>query len=64
MADKAKQRVEALGKQLNPPSFEGMPGLKKVAGQSAAPRVTGKVVIVTGKTEHLLYSFPYENQLG
>ncbi|KAI6081512.1 NAD(P)-binding protein [Hypoxylon rubiginosum] len=55
MSSTAKQRIQALGNQISPPktpstadSFEGIPTIKKVAGMSAAPRVAGKVVIVTG----------------
>ncbi|KAI1769916.1 NAD(P)-binding protein [Hypoxylon cercidicola] len=59
MSAYAKQRIQALGNQISPPatttttttaadSFEGIPTIKKVAGKSAAPRVEGKVVIVTG----------------
>ncbi|KAK6063265.1 3-oxoacyl-(acyl-carrier-protein) reductase [Seiridium cupressi] len=40
MSDTAKQRVEALGKQLAP--------VRKVAGASNGPRLQGKVAIVTG----------------
>lgn len=40
MADKAKQRVAALGKQLAP--------IRQVAGPSTGRRVDGKVVIITG----------------
>ncbi|KAI1084567.1 3-oxoacyl-acyl carrier protein reductase [Whalleya microplaca] len=49
MSDTAKQRIQALGDQLSPPTtFEGIPAIKKVAGKSAGPRVEGKVVIITG----------------
>ncbi|XXG96391.1 hypothetical protein Hte_002673 [Hypoxylon texense] len=60
MSGTAKQRLQALGNQISPPqtatptptaaadTFEGIPPIKKVAGASAAPRVEGKVVIVTG----------------
>ncbi|KAI1395996.1 3-oxoacyl-acyl carrier protein reductase [Hypoxylon fuscum] len=54
MSDAAKQRIQALGNQISPPtssdteSFEGIPAVQKVAGKSAGPRVAGKVVIVTG----------------
>ncbi|KAI8304589.1 hypothetical protein K4K59_012683 [Colletotrichum sp. SAR11_240] len=43
MADKAQQRLQAVGKQLDGPA-----PITKVAGPSAAPRVPGKVVIITG----------------
>ncbi|KAF6792982.1 3-oxoacyl-(acyl-carrier-protein) reductase [Colletotrichum sojae] len=49
MADKAQQRLEALGKQLNGPA-----PIAKVAGPSAAPRVQGKVVIITAGANSLL----------
>ncbi|KAI1374755.1 putative 3-oxoacyl-reductase FabG [Hypoxylon crocopeplum] len=52
MSEAAKQRIQALGSQISPPSssssFEGIPTIKKVAGKSAVPRVEGKVVIITG----------------
>lgn len=41
MSEKAKQRIEALGKQLAP--------VRKVAGASNGPRLHGKVAIVTGE---------------
>ncbi|KAH6656872.1 short-chain dehydrogenase [Truncatella angustata] len=40
MSDQARQRIEALGKQLAP--------VRKVAGASSGPRLQGKVAIVTG----------------
>ncbi|KAL0941114.1 3-oxoacyl-(acyl-carrier-protein) reductase [Colletotrichum truncatum] len=43
MADKAQQRLQALGKQL-----DGPVPIVKVAGPSAAARVQGKVIIITG----------------
>ncbi|KAI1825729.1 putative 3-oxoacyl-reductase FabG [Xylaria intraflava] len=51
MSETAKRRVAALGKQLAPQgngSFEGIPAVRKVAGASNGPRVSGKVVIITG----------------
>ena len=61
MSDSAKRRVQALGKQLAPPStpgseatFDGIPLIKKVAPDSNGPRVAGKVVIITGKYLELL----------
>ncbi|KAI0431371.1 putative 3-oxoacyl-reductase FabG [Xylaria sp. FL1042] len=53
MSDIAKQRIAALGSQLSPQSnssgdFEGIPVIKKLAGKSNGPRVSGKVVIITG----------------
>ncbi|KFY39761.1 hypothetical protein V495_05748 [Pseudogymnoascus sp. VKM F-4514 (FW-929)] len=52
-ASVAKRRLSALSEQLVSPipdqgSFEDIPKLKKVAGPSAGPRATGKVVIITG----------------
>ncbi|KAL2759634.1 hypothetical protein ACRALDRAFT_1079330 [Sodiomyces alcalophilus JCM 7366] len=49
MADKAKQRIEALGKQLD----HGIPAIVKVAGSSNGPRVQDKVIIVTGANSPL-----------
>ncbi|KAI1843186.1 hypothetical protein JX266_010540 [Neoarthrinium moseri] len=49
MAQNAKQRIEALGKQLAPgATFEGMPAVKKVADPSSGLRLKDKVAIVTG----------------
>lgn len=49
MSGNAKQRVEALGKQLAPGSQSGsLPPVTKVAGASNGPRLQGKVAIVTG----------------
>jgi len=53
-ASVAKRRLEALSEQLVAPvpdqgTFEGIPKLKKIAGDSNGPRVKGKVVIITGK---------------
>ncbi|KAJ3475727.1 hypothetical protein NLG97_g9358 [Lecanicillium saksenae] len=42
MADKAKERIDALGKQL------GLPEIKRKAGPSNALRLEGKVAIITG----------------
>ncbi|KAJ1338739.1 (S,S)-butanediol dehydrogenase [Microdochium nivale] len=47
MAEQAKQRVAALGKQLTG-AGSIPPPITKVAGRSAGARVEGKVVIVTG----------------
>lgn len=41
MADKAKDRMAAIGKQLQP--------VQRVAAGSNTPRAKGKVVIITGK---------------
>jgi hypothetical protein len=48
-----RRRLQALAEQLVAPvgdqgMFENIPKLKKVAGPSTAPRVKGKVVIITG----------------
>ncbi|KAI1281743.1 putative 3-oxoacyl-reductase FabG [Xylaria sp. FL0933] len=53
MSDIAKQRIAALGSQLSPQNnssgeSEGIPAIKKIAGKSNGPRVSGKVVIITG----------------
>lgn len=50
----AKRRLEALSEQLVAPigdqgTFESIPKLKKIAGDSVGPRIKGKVVIVTGQ---------------
>jgi hypothetical protein len=50
----AKQRLQALSQQLvegipDEGTFEGLPRIRHVAGDSAGQRVKGKVVIVTGK---------------
>ncbi len=47
MADKAQQRIKALGQQLN---GSGLPPINKVAAGSSTPRVQGKVIIITGMT--------------
>ena len=44
MSESAKERLQAIGNHLNT-----VPPIVKVAGDSNGPRVTGKVVIVTGK---------------
>ncbi|RYP31300.1 hypothetical protein DL767_005813 [Monosporascus sp. MG133] len=57
MSDKARDRIQALGKQLSPSSTpvedSGLPPIQKVAGKSAGPRVRGKVVIITGANSPL-----------
>ncbi|KAI1135823.1 NAD(P)-binding protein [Hypoxylon sp. FL0543] len=62
MADAAKRRVQALGNQIAPPTTsssspesqsQGLPAIRKVAGESAGPRARGKVVIVTGANSPL-----------
>jgi hypothetical protein len=50
----AKQRLQALSQQLvegipDEGTFEGLPRIRHVAGDSSGQRVKGKVVIVTGK---------------
>jgi NAD(P)-dependent dehydrogenase (short-subunit alcohol dehydrogenase family) len=46
---KAQDRIQALGKQLSGGSEPGsLPPIAKVADGSSAPRVAGKVVIITG----------------
>lgn len=45
MADKAQQRIQALGNQL---SGTGLPPINKVAPGSSTLRVQGKVIIITG----------------
>ncbi|KAJ9138596.1 NAD(P)-binding protein [Pleurostoma richardsiae] len=53
MAEAAKRRLHAIGKQLAPAAvddatFEGIPPIKELAPDSNGPRMTGKVVIITG----------------
>lgn len=53
-ASVAKRRLAALSEQLVAPTpdqgtFEGIPKLKKIAGNSDAKRLKGKVAIITGK---------------
>lgn len=52
----AKQRLQALSQQLvegipDEGTFEGIPRIRHVAGDSAGQRVKDKVVIVTGKRQ-------------
>jgi len=47
MTDSAKRRVEAIGNHLAA-SASGLPSITQVAPESAGPRATGKVVIITG----------------
>lgn len=54
MAEKAKQRLHAIGKQVAPAviedeTFEDVPPIKQVGPVSNGPRAQGKVVIITGK---------------
>ena len=49
----AKRRLAALSEQLVAPvpdqgSFEGIPKLKRIAGDSDSKRLNGKVAIITG----------------
>jgi NAD(P)-dependent dehydrogenase (short-subunit alcohol dehydrogenase family) len=58
MSGVAKRRLQALSEQLVAPvgdqgNFENIPKLKRVAGDSAGPRVKGKVVIITGTNSTL-----------
>jgi hypothetical protein len=48
MSDDAQRRIQAIGQQLK--SASGLPPVTKVAAGSSAPRLQGKVAIVTGKT--------------
>lgn len=52
MSDKAQQRINAIGNQLSAAS--GLPAIHRVAPGSSAPRVKGKVVIITGKMHFLI----------
>ena len=56
MSGLAKQRLQALSQQLvegipDEGTFEGLPRIRHVAGDSAGQRVKGKVVVVTGKQQ-------------
>lgn len=42
MADKARERIDALGQQL------GLPAIQRKAGPSNGLRLEGKVAIITG----------------
>ncbi|KUI67360.1 3-oxoacyl-[acyl-carrier-protein] reductase FabG [Cytospora mali] len=58
MAEKAKQRLQAIGKQLAPAiiedeAFDNVPSIKQVAPPSNGPRAQGKVVIITGANSPL-----------
>ncbi|EGY20020.1 hypothetical protein HYQ45_005342 [Verticillium longisporum] len=56
MPPSAKDRISALGHQLAPSSASSttsLPAITKVAGPSAAPRVAGKVVVITGTNSPL-----------
>lgn len=50
MSNVAKDRIEALGKQLSPAAnSNGASAPKRIAGPSNGPRLAGKVAIITGK---------------
>lgn len=54
----AKARLQALSQQLVEgipveEKFEDLPGIRHVAEMPAGERVKGKVIIITGKKEHL-----------
>lgn len=60
MATSAKDRVNAIGKQLAPAvvetaTYEGIPPIKQHAAASNGPRAQGKVVIITGIFKRLLF---------
>lgn len=66
MAEQAKQRLHAIGKQLAPAvvedeTFEGVPPIKQVARPSNGPRAQEKVVIITGNifliSSHIIHSY-------
>ena len=48
MSESARQRIQAIGNHLAADK-NAIPPVIKVAGDSNGPRVTGKVVIITGK---------------
>ncbi|KAK8107997.1 uncharacterized protein PG998_010010 [Apiospora kogelbergensis] len=49
MSNVAKDRIEALGKQLSPAAnSNGASAPKRIAGPSNGPRLAGKVAIITG----------------
>ncbi|KAK8087238.1 3-oxoacyl- reductase [Apiospora phragmitis] len=55
MSNAAKDRIEALGKQLSPAttSSNGASAPKRIAGPSNGPRLAGKVAIITGTNSPL-----------
>ncbi|KAL4779537.1 hypothetical protein BJX76DRAFT_76227 [Aspergillus varians] len=58
MAGNARQRLEALSQQLvegipDAGTFENIPKIRQVAGDSAGPRVKDKVAIITGTNSPL-----------
>lgn len=53
MAGSAGERLNAIGKQVDPAvvetaTYEGIPPIKQVAQASNGPRAKDKVVIITG----------------
>ena len=53
MAEKAKQRLHAIGTQIAPAvvedeTFEDVPPIKQIGPASNGPRAQGKVAIITG----------------
>lgn len=68
MSDRARERIEALGHQLSPPtngtnavsaaSTEGAPlPIRRFAGKSVGPRLEGKVAIITGTRSQIRFCF-------
>lgn len=58
----AKRRLQALSEQLVAPvpdqgMFENIPRLKRIAPDSAGPKVKGKVIIVTGEHSQMPQNF-------
>ncbi|KAI9696352.1 MAG: hypothetical protein M1820_008194 [Bogoriella megaspora] len=58
MSGAPKQRLQALSEQLSTPmqdpgTFENIPKIKRVAGDSAGPRLKDKVCIITGTNSPL-----------
>ncbi|MCJ1354896.1 MAG: hypothetical protein MMC33_004886 [Icmadophila ericetorum] len=58
MTSAPKRRLQALAEQLTAPladpgTFENVPKIRTVAGESAGPRVKGKVVVITGTNSPL-----------
>lgn len=58
MTSVSKQRLQALSEQLvvkpaDPGTFEDIPKIRRIAGDSAGPRVKDKVVIITGTNSPL-----------
>ncbi|KAI9667544.1 MAG: hypothetical protein M1821_000360 [Bathelium mastoideum] len=58
MTSAPKQRLQALSEQLSTPikdpgTFENIPKIKRIAGDSTGPRLKGKVAIITGTNSPL-----------